>query len=232
MPPPAASSPKHEPTSLVAKLLNMFVSPGDVFDEILAQSIRPAAWIVPTLLVVFASLFLLAASTTPEQTSAAIRHLVEAGRISPGDTAAVTNRWLSISAITICVSALVGTLWSAFMLWGIGRFFLKAAFRFSKALEVVGLTGMILVLGTIVTTLLILASGNPAARPALSLLVLGLNQESTLRAALDIFNVFYLWSTAVLAIGLSRLAGVSLKESAFWAFGYWLVLRIGLILLG
>ena len=216
----------------MAKLLNMFVSPGDVFDELLAEPIRPAAWIVPTLLVAFASLFLLFASTTPEQTSAAVRRLIEAGGISSADTTAVTSQWFPISAIIICFSALVGTLWSAVILWGIGRIFLKVVVPFSKALEVAGLTGMILALGTVVTALLILASGDPTVRPAISLLANGLNQGNTLRAVLDIFNPFYLWSTAVLAIGLSRLAAVSLKESAFWAFGYWLVLRISLILFG
>jgi hypothetical protein len=44
-------------------------------------------------------------------------------------------------------------------------------------------------------------------------------------------NFFHLWTTTVLAIGLSRLSGVTFKESAFWVFGYWLVARVALILL-
>jgi hypothetical protein len=35
----------------------------------------------------------------------------------------------------------------------------------------------------------------------------------------------------VLAVGLAKLSGVTFKESAFWVFGYWVLLRIALILL-
>jgi hypothetical protein len=213
-------------TSLAAKLLNVFVSPTDVFDEVIAAPVRPVAWIVPTLLVALASLFLLAASTTQEQTAAA--GLIEAGPISTSDADVISRHWFPISMIVVCGSALVGTVWSALIIWSIGRIFLKAVVSFSKALEVVGLAGMILALGTIVTALLIIASGNPSARPALSFLA---SRESPARAPLDVFNIFYLWSAAVLAIGLSRLTGVSLKEASFWVFGYWLVLRLSLILL-
>ena len=34
-----------------------------------------------------------------------------------------------------------------------------------------------------------------------------------------------------MAIGLSKLSGVSVKESAFWVFSYWFAIRIGLIIL-
>jgi hypothetical protein len=221
-----------ERTTLAAKLMNIFVSPSDVFDEVLAEPIRPATWIVPTLMVFVSSLFLMALSTTPEQTSAAARELIEAGRVSPSQARAVTDSWFLVSALAGFLSALAGTIWSALVLWGMAKVLLKTAVPFSKALEVAGLAGMILVLGTIVTALLILASGNLMARPALSVLASSSGQGSTLRAALDVVNAFYLWSTAVLAIGLSRLTGVCFEECAFWSFSYWLVLRISLILLG
>ena len=94
-----------------------------------------------------------------------------------------------------------------------------------------GLSGTILVLGLVVTGLLSLAAGDPSARPALSLLFSKLPQGNSLRAVSEVLNCFYLWTTAVLAIGLSRVSGVSFKESVFWVFGYWVVVRIGLILL-
>jgi hypothetical protein len=86
-------------------------------------------------------------------------------------------------------------------------------------------------LGAIVTALLIGASGNPAARPALSFFAPRLPSDDPVRLVLDILNFFHLWTTTVLAIGLSRLSGVTLKESAFWVFGYWVVARLALILL-
>jgi len=211
----------HERTTLTAMLVNIFVSPSEVFDEIRVEPIRPAAWIVPVVMVSLGSLLLLVATTPSDQMSAA------AGPATMG-----AKNWVFVSVVIVLVSALVGTIWSALVLWGIGRMCLKVAVPLLKTLEVAGLAGMILVLGTVVTALLILATGNPLARPSLSLLAGGANPGNALRAAYDVFNVFYLWSIAVLAIGLSRLTGVSLKECAFWAFGYWLVVRISLVLLG
>jgi hypothetical protein len=117
------------------------------------------------------------------------------------------------------------------LLWFIGRAFLRTRFSYMKAVEVVALTGSIVALGAIVTALLIGASGNPAARPALSFFAPRLPSDDPVRLVLDILNLFHIWTTTVLAIGLSRLGGVSLKESAFWVFGYWLVARLALILL-
>jgi hypothetical protein len=117
------------------------------------------------------------------------------------------------------------------VLWFIGRVFLKARFSYRKTLEVSGLAGMILVLGTVVTGLLIAASGDGAAQPALSLFAPKLDPSQPVRRLLDMLNFFHLWSTTVVAIGLSRLGGVSFKEAAFLVFGFWLVARGALLCL-
>src|SRR5215510_1275406 len=132
-----ATGTPHQSTTLAAKLVNIFASPGDVFDDVVAEPIRPATWTIPTLMVCSSSLFLLAVSTPPEQISAAVRQLSEAGRLSPGAVTDVTNNWFSISAIMVFISGFVGTIWSALVLWVISRMFLKVAVPFSIALEVV-----------------------------------------------------------------------------------------------
>jgi hypothetical protein len=90
---------------------------------------------------------------------------------------------------------------------------------------------MILALGTVITALLVQATGSAMARPSLSILFPALPPESQLRAFLDAVNIFHLWSAAVLSIGLSKLGSVSVKEAAFWILGYWVVVRSALILL-
>ena len=222
---PSTSTPIHQ------KLLNIFVSPGDVFEEVVTAPPRVANWLVPTMLVCMAGLILLRAATTNEPTASGIGQRVEAGAVSAPQAERFSGGSETISWATVCLGAIAGTFWSAFVLWFIGRVFLKTRFSFLKTVEVVGLTGIILVLGTIVTALLIAASGNPAARPALSLVASELDASNSMRAALDAMNLFHLWTTTVLAVGLSKLSGVSFKESAFWVFGYWLLARIALILL-
>jgi hypothetical protein len=232
-PPNSAAAPVS--SSLVAKLLDMLVSPGEVFDEVVAAPPRIANWLVPTILVALTSLFLLRAANNE---GVPLAPTSQAGEAQPAtlDSAAVqagpgSVDWQRLSAVATCAGAFGGAFWSAFLLWFIGRVFLRTRFSYLKALEVAALTGIILALGAIVTALLVGASGSPLARPALSIFARHLPSDSPVRLILDMLNFFHLWIITVLAIGLSRLSGATFKESAFWVFGYWLVARLALILL-
>ena len=218
-------------TSLPSRMANILVSPSYVFDEVLNTPHRISNWVVPMILVCFASLLLLSPATTKERIAAGIHSQLEKETISATQVDQLSNAWNRTSVIVTCSAVVVGTGWSALVVWCLGRFLLKARFSFSKALEVVGLAQVILVLGVLVTLLLIAASGNPAARPALSFFAGSIPPEHPLRVFFDTLNVFHIWATAVLAIGLARLSGVSAKEAGFWVVGYWVILRGALILL-
>lgn len=218
-------------TSLWARITNIFVSPGYVFDEVCCSPHRVWNWLVPVGLVVLTSLALLGAATPKDQIAASIRGLVREESLSTFRADTMSRVWNQTSVATLCCTVVFATLWSALVLWSIARFLLKVRFSFSKAIEVVGLSQMVLVLGTVVTFLLIAASGDPSSRPALSFFAGWLPPENPVRVFLDAFNVFHMWMTSVLAVGLSRLTGVSFKEAAFWVFGYWVILRGALILL-
>ncbi len=149
----------------------------------------------------------------------------------PAPGAALGAHWEETSAAIAALGAFAGTCWSAFLLWFISRAFLKVRIAYLKAMEIAGLSGMVLALGAVTTMLLIAATGDAAARPALSLLAPHLPAASHLRALLEWANVFYVWATVLLGIGLTKLTGVSFKECAFWVFGYWMVLRLGILVL-
>ena len=108
---------------------------------------------------------------------------------------------------------------------------LRERVRYVQTLEVAGLANVLVVLGAVVTLLLVAATGNPDARPALSCLVAHSPPDSRARALLDLFNVFHFWLAAVLAIGLAKVTATAVKETAFWVFGYWIGLRLLLLLL-
>ncbi|HXT39131.1 MAG TPA: YIP1 family protein [Candidatus Angelobacter sp.] len=219
------------PTSLREKLLNVFASPGEVFEEIVAGPPEPANWRAPMLLVCLAGVLLFCAVPTETLTATTIRHVAGAGTISAARAEALSESWPLISSLLVCVSACAGTFWSAFVLWFIGRVFLKSRFSFLKAVEVAGLSTLVLALGTVVTALLILATGDSFARPALSLLTGEFNPASKLHQLLAAMNVFHVWTAAVLSIGLAKISGVPARETALWVFGYWIVLRVAVILL-
>lgn len=218
-------------TSLPSRMVNILVSPSYVFDEVLNSPHRVLNWVVPMVLVCLASLLLLDPATTKERIAAGIQSQLEKESISATQADQLPRAWHHTSVMATCSAVVIGTGWSALVIWFLGRFLLKANFSFFKALEVAGLAQVILVLGLLVTLLLIAAIGDPAARPALSFLRGRIPPEHPLRAFLDTLNVFHIWTTAVLAIGLARLSGVSAKEAGFWVFGYWVILRGALILL-
>ena len=223
-PPPAA-------TSLAARLLDLFVSPSEVFEQVVAEEVNLANWRVPMLLACLAGVVLLRVTAIDDQAAVAIQQLTGTAKASAGRGEAMAGGWKILSSLAVCFGAVAGSLWSAFVVWLIGRCFLNVRFSYLKTLEIVGLTSIILVLGSIVTCLLIALSGDTAARPSLSLF--GANRSSTmaLRTVLDSMSVFHIWTTTILAIGLSKLSGVSFKESAFWVFGYWLGCRMALVIL-
>jgi hypothetical protein len=224
------ASPR-SPTSVRQKLFNIFVSPSDVFDEVIASPPNLANWRIPTLFVCLVTIISLQTGSSPAQFSTTIHRLTVAGTIFPAQAQSLAGAWPLLSALLVFVAIFSGTCWSAFILWFMGRIFLKVRFPYIKALEIVGLTGIVSVLGTITTILLIAASGDPAAGPALSLLASKMDHSRSFCQILETLNLFHLWSTAVLTIALSRLCNVTFKEAAFWVFGYWLVAKIVLIVL-
>ena len=191
-------------------MLNVFVYPSDVFDEVVAAPPTAKHWVVPTLLVCLSGVMLLQVTARFGEGTSSL-------------AAPVT------SSFTVCLGTFAGVFWCAFVIWFMGRTFLKTHFAFGKALEVAGLASLILVLGNVVTILLIPAFGDAHARPALSLLAKGLDPRG--RALLDTLDLFQLWSIGTLAVGLSRLSGATFKEAGFWVFGYWIFARVALVLL-
>jgi len=127
------------------------------------------------------------------------------------------------------IAGFCGAFWWALVTWLIGSKILKGRFPFMKALEVSGLTMMIFALCYLVNTLLVVIMGNIHARPALSVFISGFDPLSKLHLFLASMNLFYLWATAVLALGVAKLSGVSLGKAALWMFGFWIVMRLALI---
>jgi hypothetical protein len=218
-------------TLLRTKLLDMFASPGDVFEEVVASPPCIANWLVPTLLAALTGLILLSVTGNQAHTATGISQMAEAGKLSPRPAEAMPFNAQGASSLINCLGVFAGTFWSAFLLWLIGFALLKTRFSYLKALEVVALTSVITTLGAIITALLVANAGDALARPALSLFARNLAPDNHLFLALDTLNVFHLWATTVLALGLARLSGVAFKESAFGVFGYWVLARIVAVIL-
>ena len=215
---------------LRGRLLNLLVSPGDVFAEVIATRHAPANWLLPILLNCFAAIVLWSAAADCSSSAGWTKAEASSAHSSASLSAAAHPAGARLAgAVAIVVITFAGTFWSALVMWLIGRLCLRTHCSFPKAVEIAGLTTVILVLETVVTLLLVLATDDGSARPALSLLVGKFNPASKAHQALAAMNLFHLWMAAVLSIGLAKLSEVSVGQAAVWVFGYWIVLRVALI---
>ena len=70
------------------------------------------------------------------------------------------------------------------------------------------------------------------ARPALSVFIGEFDPTRKVHLLLGSVNMFYLWSTGVLALALSRLSNAPLGKAAVWMFGFWAVSRVFFVVIG
>lgn len=249
---PSSASPPR--MSLGAKLTNMFVAPGEVFDDLRSHAPAWQNWLAPLALVALLGIIsafvlfsqpaiLQTIQNSQDQAENTIRQRVTAGTM----TQAQANQALWFMGLFSGPSALktagmIGALFGsplqllieALVVWLVGRFALRAEFAFHRAFEVAGLSMTIAALGAIVTTLLMAIYGSMTANASPTLLLSHFDPRNPAHAALAAFNVFAIWRLAVVSLGLSRLTGAKTAKASVWIFGIWLLWKafnLGLLVL-
>lgn len=231
--------------SLMARLMNVFAIPGDVFAEVRLRAASVANWLAPalltTLVMALTSLIVMSQPAIQqkirEQQEQALEKYVQSGRI----TREKADQQLAMiekfsGPMKLVGSSFAGVMygfgrmfWWATVLWLLGRSMLRARFPYVKAMEVAGLAGMIGVLGLIVTLLLQINFSDPNSSPSLALLVDKFDTKNIGHLVLAAANVFHIWQAVVLAIALSRLAQVPLARAIFVFLPFWLLLQSAMI---
>jgi hypothetical protein len=223
--------------SLGGRLLNVFATPGDVFQEVKAAKVSTANWLVPALILIVVSwLSSLVIFSQPsinhqlsEITEQAIQKQVERSKMSEQQAEqarAMGEKWAGISAkigaaIVPVLYGFVTPFFWGLIVWGVGVGLLKAKFPYMKAVEVVGLANMLSVLEVILRTLLVVGLGNLYASTSLVLFVKQFDPQNTVHSLLSVVNVMTFWLLAVRGIGLARLSGASFAKAVAWVFGVW-----------
>ena len=235
LPPPA--------TSLAARLLNVFATPGEVFEEVQAARPATANWLVPAILAVIVGVAaVLIQFAQPafvqhfrDQAAGTYDGMVKAGKMSQAEADKFVGIIEKVAQPAGCVAVVAGSFarvfWWALVLWLLALIFWKKKFSYLKAVEVAGLASMISVLGSVVALLLTVNFGKESA-PSLALAVPDFNPKNPVHLALAAANVFDFWILGVMATGLARLARVPFARAFFLVVGYWLALLVFLISLG
>jgi len=234
---PQPEAPPPPAMSLGGRLLNVFATPGDVFQDVKTTRTSTANWLVPAVIFILISWVgaWLALSQDPikhqlsEMTDQAIQKQAEKTHMSEQqadqlrEAAAkwgIIGRAVSAGLVPVIVAFATPFLWGLF-LWLLGNKVLKGSFPYMKGVEVVGLASMVSVLDAVLTTLLRVGVGNYFASPSLMLLVKDFDPQNPVHSLLAVVNLMTFWVLAVRAVGLARLSGASFAKAALWVFGIW-----------
>ena len=219
-------------TSLAARLLNVFATPGDVFEEVKAALPSVANWLVPIviygLVTAVSSVLVLSqpamAQKIHEKQEKVFDDQVKAGKITQ-EQADQMEKYAELAAkiaggVGGFFMGFITVFGWAFLLWLIGRFALKADLHFMKVTEV---AASISALESLVRMLLIFGFNNPLASPSMAMLLKNPDPKNGLFMLLSMVNIMTFWALVVRSIGLAKLAGVPTVRVVVWVFGAWAV---------
>ncbi len=234
--------------SLGGRLANVFVAPGEVFDEVKISPPTLTNWVVPLVimaltgiiftLVVFSQPTIIQGMKAPMEKK--FQEMVDSGKMTRQQRdqqleildKVMTPTFFKVFWILFSVFILPGMLFFvALIIWLIGVFALGGEFPYMKAVEGVGLAGMVTVPGTIVSMLLAVIFGNLGMTPGPILLVGHFDAGNRMQRVLSAIDVVTIWWVVVLAVALSRLSGASFLKSALWGFGLWALVKLGTAIL-
>jgi hypothetical protein len=246
IPEPGSTLP---PTSLGSRLLNVFAAPGEVFAEVKNSPPRTSNWLVPALIYVVVgviSSFVIFSQPAiiqqiRDQQAKVMDQQVKAGKLTQAqaDQAMTVIEKFAGPAMMIVfgsVGAVAGSFihifWWALVLWLMGQLFLKIKFPFLKAVEIAGLSTMILILGMAVGVLLTVIMGKIGMTPSLALLVSNFDMKNKTHLLLAAVNVFNFWHVGVAACGLARVTGAPFSKALLLVGLYWLAFALFFIAIG
>jgi hypothetical protein len=247
-PPPLATD--QPATSLTARLVNVFVAPGEVFTELKHQPVNHANWWLPALLFIIASWLAVAlmysqpaikqqiADTASHAMQKQFQPLIDSGKMTQAQADQQIARTEELLGTFGMVGGLVSPVfyaavtpfWGGFLLW-LGALIFGQRFGYMKAVEAVGLSMVILAVGAIVKGLLCTAAGNMFLSPGPAFLIKDFDAGNPLHTTLLAVDIFVVWSLMLRAVGLAKLAETSFTKAAAWVLGLWLLLTGGMLAL-
>ena len=252
IPPLPGTMPSTPQSTLAGRLTNLFVSPGEVFDEVRFSPPCVANWLVPALIFLLTSwcaAALMFSQPAIRQQMAEIQQQalqkqfqkqIDTGKMTQAQVDQIKAGAENFAGLTQTIGLIgqvVGPVFAAalalfgggFVLWAGGMFIFKQPFDYMKAVEVTGLALMITAVGALAKGLLCAGMGNMFAGPGPILLIKHFDYTSLGHNLLAALDVFALWALVVKSIGLAQLSRISLAKAAGWVFGIWILLTVGML---
>ncbi len=237
-----------QPMSFGEKVVNIFTSPGELFENVRLTPKTTSNWLVPMLLFILIAVLLnQLIYTNPSlvnQMAAVMQKGIDEALAKGSMTAQQAEQaaqFMQPDSMIFRIQAIVGialvTPIALFLLslvyWLLGKWGMSATAPYMKVVEVVGLTFFISILETIVTTLLQYGLDSLFAGPNLALFVADhYDLQNKMHVALSKVNVFTIWDLTVVSIGLSKLFQRHLPKVLVLVFALWILWSVLTVLTG
>jgi hypothetical protein len=242
--------PKPEPVktmSFTEKIVNVFASPGDLYENVQQTGPTNSNWFVPWIILVVVMIIttqlMMSNPALLDQLGMTMRNsmdkAVQNGKLTQ-DLADQQYRQFGPGSTLFTIIAIVGPAFVTFVTlfalglvyWLLGKTAMSASSPFMKVVEVVGLTYLIGSLESVVTTLLMFAMNSIFATPSLALVVQDFSIENKLHVALAKVNVFTIWKLVVTGVGLAKLFQRDLAKVMVLVFALWIIWAVVTVLAG
>jgi hypothetical protein len=237
------------PSSLSTRLMNVFTAPTELYTEVAKTPIQRSSWVVPYVIsILLAFLFIIALYANESLRQQAydvqiqtMQKALEQGQMTQAQFDQARDRiegsgpvlFVVFGGIPAAVVLSILFFGAALALWLAAKFGLKATAGYQKLLEVYGLASFIGILGVIATLLTMYAFDSLHATPSAALAVLNsFDHTNKLHIFLSHLDVFTLWQTALVGVGISKISGKSLGAGMSVTYGLWLIWAVIATLLG
>jgi hypothetical protein len=221
-------------------IMNVFSSPVDAFNGMRESESRPSLWLLPlvvTVLFVAIMTYVLATNEVFHQQIVdaqvqTMNEMVAQGKMTQEQATQASDRLQSTgTGMFMAFGIVFGSIFVALyyflgslFLWLGGKAVLKTTAGYGKHLEVYGTANWIGILGAIVTLMIMYAMNSMYASPSAALAVVShYDVTDKMHKLLSTLNIFTLWQTVVIGIGLSKLADKKLQTGITVAIVLWAV---------
>jgi hypothetical protein len=202
------------PMSFVEKLINIFVAPSKVFQELM---VRPS-WMAPLLLIALYVPMLQSVTFSSQRGQEAMRQEMMKNPQASKMTPEQVDKYLSVTKYIIPATTLVFIPVLTFVAAGIVYFLFSVILggetTYKQTLSAWSHTGLIGLVGVAIQTGMIFLKGNLSANTSLAAFLPFLDEKSFPYHLLQVFDLFVLWQLAILSIGMGMMSKVGTKKAA------------------
>ena len=226
---PTTSSSPPEKASVVEDFIDIFHSPASVF----ARRENSSFWVHLLIISVIAGLFAFASRSVFEQVFEADfqRRIAAAAtdpRITPEMLESQRNISVKIGGFTMYLYMPLAVFFAGFFAWVAARI-VGAKISYGQAAMILTLAFIPRLVASLITTLQVVMTDTASITTIFQLTLSParfLNQETTSRMVLGLlsrFDVFVLWSTVLIAIGIAVMGKIPRSKAAIAAGIVWLI---------